>query len=342
MKGSAEPLVLVTGASGFTGHHLVMHAARAGYRVRATDISSRHYGAMFEALGVEFVRSDLTRATDLDRLVDGVDAVFHVAGIHDYSTPDDVMFAINVRGVENMCEAAVTGGVGRFVHLSSAGVYGYDWHAKEPVAEDAPKLTPPINNYNQSKWQGEQVVWRFAADRGLRATVLRPAAIYGPRSEYGLYNAFKQVAKDRNRSRMLMVGDGACLEAFVHVADVCRAALHAYDSDHMIGEAYNVADDSRITTAEFFRMVCRHLTGQDKPFRHIPKSVLLPVAAASQAAARVLRRKSLLERATLHYMTCDRVWDNAKIKAAGFSLAYPTIAEGLPETLAWYQDNGWL
>jgi len=88
-----RPCALVTGAAGFTGHHMVLHAARAGLRVRATDVSSRHYGALFDALGVEFVAADLTRREKLDRLLEGVDAVFHVAGIHDYSTPDEIIFA---------------------------------------------------------------------------------------------------------------------------------------------------------------------------------------------------------------------------------------------------------
>ena len=73
--------MLVTGAAGFTGHHMVMEAVKAGFKVRATDVSSRYYGAMFDALGVEFIAADLTRREGLDRLLDGVEGVFHVAGI---------------------------------------------------------------------------------------------------------------------------------------------------------------------------------------------------------------------------------------------------------------------
>ncbi|MBW1815166.1 MAG: NmrA family NAD(P)-binding protein [Deltaproteobacteria bacterium] len=87
MSQENRGLVLITGAAGFTGHHMVAEAVKAGFRVRATDISSRHYGAMFDALGVEFVASNLTKREGLDSLVHGVDGVIHVAGIHDYSTP---------------------------------------------------------------------------------------------------------------------------------------------------------------------------------------------------------------------------------------------------------------
>lgn len=345
MAGAGHRLrgrVLITGAAGFTGHHMVAEAVKAGFEVRATDVSSRHYGAMFDALGVEFVRSDLTRREGLIEVLTGVDAVCHVAGIHDYSTPDRLMFAVNVGGVENLCAACVAAGVSRFIHLSSVGVYGYDWHDGMPVREDAPKLTPPRNNYNVSKWEGEQVVRRYQRERGLRATVLRPAAIYGPRSEYGLFNAFRRVCADRDRKRILMVGSGRQIEAFVHVEDVCRAVLFAVANDATIGEVYNLSDDSRLTTAEFFSLVSDELFGVRKDFWRIPLGLLVPVAVAAQAVAKVVGGKPALERATLQYMACDRVWDNTKLKQAGFSYKYPTVEAGMRETLRWYKSNGWL
>ena len=341
MSNKKNGLVLVTGAAGFSGHHMVMDAVTAGFKVRATDVSSRYYSALFESLGVEFVRADLSREEGLPKLLDGVEGVFHLAGIHDYSTPDKVIFAINVKGVENLCEASVNAGVKRFIHWSSVGVYGYDWHTGTPVKEEDRKLTPPLNNYNKSKWEGEKVVAGYCKEHGLPAIILRPAAIYGTRCEYGLYNAFKQVFKDRNKKKMLMVGKGENTEAFVHIEDMCRATLYAYENDSMIGEAYNVSDDTRITTAEFFQLICRELLGEEKAFLHVPLKVLVPVAKASQFLARRFGTKSLLETSTLHYLSCERIWDNSKLKATGFSFKYPTMQEGMKETLAWYKENGW-
>ncbi len=122
MSAENRGLVLVTGAAGFSGHHMVMEAVKAGFQVRATDVSSRYYGAMFEALGVEFMASDLTQGDGLDELLNGVDSVIHVAGIHDYSTADKAIFAVNTQAVENLCDAAIQAGVDRFMHFSSFGV----------------------------------------------------------------------------------------------------------------------------------------------------------------------------------------------------------------------------
>jgi nucleoside-diphosphate-sugar epimerase len=332
--------VLITGASGFTGHHMVLEAVRAGFKVRATDISSRYYSALFDALGVEFIASDLTKREGLEQLLEGIEGVFHVAGIHDYSTPDRIIYDVNIGGVRNICDAAVQAGVKRLVHWSSVAVYGYSCYRGEAVREDDKKLTPPLNNYNISKWEGEKVVQEYMQD-GLRAVILRPAAIYGTRCEYGLYNAFEQIYKERKKKKMLIIGKGDKIEAFVHVRDVCRAALHAYDKESMTGEAYNISDDSRITTAEFFRMICRELLGMEKDFNHVPSAVLIPVAVVSQFLARILGTKSILEKATLHYLSCDRIWDNSKLKETGFKFQYPTMERGMSETLTWYKDNGW-
>lgn len=341
MTDPNQELVLITGASGFSGHHMVMEAVKAGFRVRATDVSSRHYGAMFDALGVEFVSADLTRPESISPLLEGVNGIIHVAGIHDYSTPDKIIFAINVGAVENLCRASVEAGVNRFVHWSSVAVYGYDWHDKKPVGEDAPKLTPPLNNYNVSKWEGEKIVSRHHKDKGLPAVILRPAAIYGVRSEYGLANVFKNIHQSRKKKKVLMAGDGTGMEAFLHIKDMCRASIHAYHNLDMTGQAYNVADDSRMTTEEFFRFVCRHMLGHEKELLKLPLSALVPVAVLSQFWAGLTKGKSLLEKATLHYLNCDKCWDNTKLKETGFRFDYPTMEAGMKETLDWYKQNGW-
>ena len=321
---------------------MVSEAVKAGFKVRATDVSSRHYSALFEALGVEFVAADLTKRAGLDGLLDGIDGVFHVAGIHDYSTPDEIIFAVNVNGVENICEASVAAGMKRLVHVSSVGVYGFGWRSGVPITEDAEKLTPPLNNYNVSKWEGEKVVQRYQREKGLRTTVLRPAAIYGSRSEYGLFTAFSQIYRSRNRRRMLMAGRGDRIEAFLHVEDLCRAVIFAFHHDETIGETYNVSDDSRMTTAEFFQLVSRELLGSEKPLLRVPLSLLIPVAALSQRFARWFGTKPVLEPGTLRYLSYDRCWDTSKLKATGFELKHPAAEEGLRETLRWYRENGWL
>ena len=74
----------------------------------------------------------------------------------------------------------------------------------------------------------------------------------------------------------------------------------------------------------------------------MPLKILMPVAGASQFVAKLFRRKSPLEKATLNYLSFDRVWDNSKLKATGFTFKYPFMEEGMRETIAWYKENGLL
>jgi len=76
---------------------------------------------------------------------------------------------------------------------------------------------------------------------------------------------------------MLMAGKGDRIEAFLHVEDMCRAVLFAFEHDETVGEIYNVSDDSRMTTAEFFQLVSRELFGAEKPFLRVPMRLLLPI-----------------------------------------------------------------
>jgi nucleoside-diphosphate-sugar epimerase len=118
--------------------------------------------------------------------------------------------------------------------------------------------------------------------------------------------------------------------------------IFAFDHDETIGETYNVSDDSRLTTSEFFQLVARELLGSEKPLLRVPLSLLIPVAALSQRLARWFGTKSVLEPGTLRYLSYDRCWDTSKLKATGFELKHPSAATGLRDTLRWYRDNGWL
>ena len=252
-----------------------------------------------------------------------------------------MIFAVNTRAVENICDAAVKAGVDRFMHFSSVGVYGYSSNPGNEVTEDDPKVTPPLNNYNASKWEGEKIVHKYIRDKGLRATIFRPGAIYGSRSEYGLYLVFKMAYDERKKKKKLILGKGDKIEAFLHVEDMCRAVIHAYDHDEMIGEAYNVADDTRIPTATFYNLVNHELLGREKEFFHLPFTVAKIAAIVSQFLARCFHTRPILEKATLDYANVDKIWDNTKLKATGFEFKYPTMEAGMRQTLKWYKDNGW-
>ena len=149
----ARPVLAVTGATGFVGRHLLRLAREAGHPLRAL---TRGWRPPEE--GIDWIDGALDRPDALAKLVDGADAVIHIAGL--INAPTRAAFeAVNVGGTANMIDAARAIGVRRFIHISSLA-------AREP----------DLSDYGWSKAKSERVV----AASGLDWTIVRPPAIYGP------------------------------------------------------------------------------------------------------------------------------------------------------------------
>jgi nucleoside-diphosphate-sugar epimerase len=159
--------VLVSGADGFAGRHLVSQLELAGHQV---------LGLVFQRPATDGeVRVDLTRAYELASLEDPVDAVVHAAGVVDPAAGLHAMYAVNVHGTSNLLAWARARGARHFVHLSSVAVYG-----PMVLGEGRDENTPRLGRvaglpYMRTKAQGEVLVERS----GLGYSLLRPPAIVG-------------------------------------------------------------------------------------------------------------------------------------------------------------------
>ncbi|RMH54333.1 MAG: NAD-dependent epimerase/dehydratase family protein, partial [Bacteroidetes bacterium] len=151
-------MILVTGATGFTGGHLARRLVRDGHRVRVL-VRSAEKGAALAREGMEPVLGDLTDPASLRPALAGVTTVYHIAAaFREEKLTEQQMWAINCEGVRHMLEAAIEAGtVQRFVHCSTIGVHG---HVESPPAtEDAPLA--PGDTYQASKLAGEQVAAEY-------------------------------------------------------------------------------------------------------------------------------------------------------------------------------------
>jgi nucleoside-diphosphate-sugar epimerase len=344
-----KPLCLVTGSCGFIGSHLVEILHEAGYPIRATDLASVYpsdnrktgrFPSVLQRLGVEFVPADLTEPATLDAVVKDVKLVFHLAAIFNYSTPWSRLEQVNVEGTRELLDRLLRQpSFSKVVYWGAGGVY--DLEAPMPFTEDSPLA--PANDYLRSKHAAEQLVMGYGRDRGLRYSIVRPTTVYGPRAVYG-------------SGQMLRAAAGGPVTAiprnwdfripFVHVTDVCRAALFLAENPRADGQVYNLNDSSQLTNVEFFRFMSE-LTG--KPFLALPpvnvdalKQVLVPVARGAQWLAGRLGVQSPIEADTVEYLGRDLTYSNAKLLAAGYTFTYPDARHGIADTILWYQRNGWL
>ena len=317
---SGAGITLVTGANGFLGRHLVAHLCERGARVRAAVLPADDAGGLARA-GVEVVRADLTAPDSLPALFDGsVERVFHLAAVCNFSTPYAVLRRVNVDGVERLTALALAAGVRVFVQMSSTSVYGP--YRGEPFVEGAPRR--PQDDYGRSKRDGEDVVWSRVRD-GLPAIVLRPCIVYGPGCTDGAGKVFS-----RPTSLGAIPGSGRQRLANVRVEDVAAAAEHLAQRAEAIGQAFNLADDSRPTIAEALALAAAAF-GRPAPRRHLPLALVAAAARVEGLVARYRGRIPDLELDSVRYLGADYVVDNGKLKAAGYRLRYPDFAASMRE-----------
>ena len=323
-----EGITLVTGAAGFMGKHLVEHLVALGVRVRATA-RPRKNTSYFDSMGVEFVGADLTKPETLPALFDGgVDRVFHLGAICNFSTPYKKLYPTNVLGVDRITQLALDAGVRRYVHVGSTAVYGP--YRGTPLTEDAPRN--PQDSYGRSKRDGEDIVWQRIQE-GLPAIITRPCTVYGPGCNDGAGKAFS-----RPTSILAIPGNGRQLLSNVRAEDVAAAVVHLSHLDEAVGKAFNIADDSHPTIAEALTVAAMAF-GAKPPKLHLPLAIVKAFARLDGFISRMKGRIPDLEYDAVRYLSTDYVVDNARLKNTGYRFIYPDFEESMKQMAEWYRSS---
>jgi UDP-glucose 4-epimerase len=318
-------ITLVTGAAGFMGSHLVEFLVQNGVRVRATARPRKDI-SFFERLGVEYVAADLTKPETLPRLFKGgVDRVFHLGAICNFSTPYESLCPTNVDGVKQITDLALKNSVQRYIHVGSTSVYGY--YRGTPFKEDSPR--DPQDSYGRSKRDGEDVVWRRIKE-GLPAIITRPCTVYGPRCNDGAGKAFS-----RPTSISAIPGSGAQLLSNIRAEDVAAAVFYLSFLDAAVGQAFNLAEDSHPVLGEALIMASTAF-GTKPPKLHLPLWLVKTVARVDGTVSARKGRIPDLELDAVRYLYNDYIVDNSKLKSMGYRMIYPNFEESMKQMGEWY------
>ena len=299
--------IAVTGGTGFVGSHLLDAALAAGHEIKA--LTRR---AQLERDGVDWVVGDLGTRDALEWLVDGVDAIIHVAGT--ISAHSAAEFEIgNVAGTLAMLAAATAGGVQRFVHVSSLA-------AREPK----------LSLYGGSKARAEALVH----SSGLDWAIARPPAVYGPGDRETL-----ELFRMARLGLMLMPPRGRV--SVIHAGDLAQL-LVALASPTAPANCLIEPDDGKPggwTHREFARALAAAV-GTRAAIISSP-GILLRLAARADQLLRGEKAKLTTDRAA--YFS-HRNWVIEPKRAAPRELWRPQIptAQGLADTADWYRAQGWL
>ncbi len=251
--------VLVTGADGFIGSHLVELLLAEGYSVRALSLyNSFNYWGWLEDIKhpeLEIVNGDVRDAAFCRHITKGCEIVFHLAALiaipYSYVAPESYVDT-NIKGTLNMCQAAKDEGVKRLIVTSTSEVYGTARYV--PIDEKHPRQ--PQSPYSATKIGADAIAESFYNAFGLPVVIARPFNTYGPRQSARaiIPTIITQIA---NGIREIKVGDLSPTRDFNFVKDTCRGFLALALAEGIEGRNINIATGTEVSMRETLETIAR-------------------------------------------------------------------------------------
>lgn len=281
--------ILVTGATGFLGGHLVERLLEEGRSVRVL-VRREPTAAWRDDPRVEIAYGDLGDPAAVDRATEGMRLVYHVGAAMSGSAADFERGSI--AGTRNVVEATRREGA-RLVYVSSLSVlHAAREGSQNPVTEDWPLEPAPDQRglYSWAKREAERIVSRAVRDDGLLATILRPGRIFGPGAPV-LPPDMKLV-----KGRLIILGDGRLPLPLVYVGDVVDAMLAAADREEVFdGSVLHLVDDEVLTQDDLAKAWVAALSPATR-VAHVPLPLLQGMALGFEVLGRVIDRAPPLSR----------------------------------------------
>ncbi|WP_405997333.1 SDR family NAD(P)-dependent oxidoreductase [Streptomyces sp. NBC_00829] len=318
---TSNALVAVTGAEGFIGSHLTEALVASGFRVRAmAQYNSFSSYGWLETLApdvleqVEIVLGDVRDAGSVHQLVEGTEAVYHLAALiaipYSYQAPHSYVDT-NVTGTLNVLEVVRKLGIPRLVHTSTSETYGTAQTV--PITEDHPVNTQ--SPYAASKAGGDRLADSYHASFGTPVVTLRPFNTFGPRQSMRavIPTVIGQVAAGE---RVITLGDLRPTRDFLYVKDTARAFLAAgtAPAEAVVGRTFNAGTGSEISVGELTRLIGK-LMDTDLDVREDPERI-------RPAASEVMRL----------------VADATRLRTATGWAPGHDLEQGLVRTIAFFRD----
>jgi len=310
--------ILVTGADGFIGSHLVELLVHKGYNVKALSYyNSFNFWGWLEEIDckddIEIISGDIRDPFFCENIAKGVDTIFHLAALiaipFSYTAPNSYV-ETNIQGTLNMLQAGLKNNINKFIHTSTSEVYGTAQYV--PIDEKHP--LQPQSPYSASKIGADSIAMSFYNSFDMPITIARPFNTYGPRQSARavIPTIITQILSNQ---KVIKLGDVTPTRDFNYVEDTCEGFLAIANSSKSIGEVINIASNYEISIKDTLELI-KQLTNWNGEFI-TDKQRLRPINSE------VFRLYG----------------DNSKLKSlTNFQPKY-IIKDGLNKTIKWFEKK---
>lgn len=324
--------ILVTGATGFVGRHLVEALLKRGEKV-ACLVRSKEKKFPFDKKKVEIKLGDLRVLGSLREALREIDIVYHLAAISGKSaTAEDLYQRVNVEGTRNILEAAKKAKVKRFIFVSSAAVTGRLMHV--PGSEVSPY--GPTNGYERSKVGCEKLVLEAIERDHFPAVIIRPGSIYGPRNiGSNMANFLKMAAK----GFCILPGNGKNFWDMVYISDAVDGLILAGVKEKAVGETFILTGSKPVRVDDIIKF-CAKAGGKKLKTLYLPVVPMKLVGKSFGLIESLIHVPMPFSEKSVQILSESRYHSGEKArKILGFK---PKVAieKGIVKTIAWYKEVG--
>lgn len=346
--------ILVTGASGFIGSYIVQEGLDKGFEVWAgvRGTSSRGY---LQDERIRFAQLDLSNPTLLRQQLcqykeqlggKGWDYVVHAAGATKCLDEQD-FYRTNTDGTRHLIDALQAEGMvpKRFVFVSSLSIFGAirEKAVRKPSADNPWIYSPilltdmpqPNTAYGRSKLQAEEYLQQ---QKDFPFTILRPTGVYGPREK-----DYFMMAKSIKQHIDFAVGFQPQEITFVYMMDVVQAVYKCIDAPAAVGKGYFLSDGEVYNSRRFSDLLQQYLGNPWVLHVKAPLWLLRVICWVSTRVSHITGKMNALNNDKYHILS-QRNWQcdiEPAIQDFGYQPQWK-LEQGVPATIKWYQDNGWI
>lgn len=312
---NASKKVLVTGADGFIGSHLVEMLFSQGFSVRAlAQYNSFNNWGWLEDIEckneIEILTGDVRDPFFCNEICKDIDIIYHLAALiaipYSYTAPQSYV-ETNISGTLNICKAALDQSVSRLIHTSTSEVYGTAQYV--PIDEKHPLQAQ--SPYSASKIAADSMAISFYNSFDLPITIARPFNTYGPRQSARAFipTIISQIASNQSSIKL---GDTTPTRDLNFVTDTCKGFLELAKESRAIGEVVNIGSNFEISVGEVAEIIKKEM----------------------DSSIKIVTDKKRLRPDKSEVM---RLWcDNTKIqKLTSFKPDF-NIQSGLKKTISWF------